>query len=163
MHEIDLHGLKPEQASRRLGQELHAARVRGLDRVRVITGRGWGNTRQEPILRKHIETWLGGPSGSALGFQRFELGKLLAHIRQLPTRYDIHMGTIFARLVLQFNEFTDGVDGKPQIAGMANKREPLHGIITIESLTARASFRLTHQIDGLIVANSCDLYACRFR
>ena len=64
---MDLHGLSPEGAERRLAQELHAARVRGLRELRVITGRGWGNLRQEPILRLRIEAWLAGPAGQRLG------------------------------------------------------------------------------------------------
>ena len=67
MHEIDLHGLSRDGALRRLGQELHAARVRGLKEVLVIAGRGWGNAAQEPVLRGHVERWLGGPEGRRLG------------------------------------------------------------------------------------------------
>ena len=65
--EIDLHGLRPEQALRRLAQELHAARVRGATRLLVITGRGWGNLEQKPILRGKVEVWLRGGEARALG------------------------------------------------------------------------------------------------
>ncbi|MEM7518615.1 MAG: Smr/MutS family protein, partial [Planctomycetota bacterium] len=54
----------PEAAFRRLGQELHAARVAGAKSVRIVTGRGWGNGQQEPILRRKVEAWLAGPEGS---------------------------------------------------------------------------------------------------
>ena len=66
--EIDLHGLRPEQALRRLEQELHAARVRGERTLRVITGRGWGNRAQKPVLRGHVERWLAneGPTFGVL-------------------------------------------------------------------------------------------------
>ena len=36
--EVDLHGLRPDAALRRIEQELHAARVRGAGRIRLITG-----------------------------------------------------------------------------------------------------------------------------
>ena len=60
---IDLHGLRPEDALRRLAQGIHACRVRRVDRLRIITGRGWGNLRQQPILRPRVEQWLAGPDG----------------------------------------------------------------------------------------------------
>ncbi len=72
MHELDLHGLPPDRALRRVIQELHASRVRGLRRLRLITGRGWGNARQEPVLRTRIEAWLRGPEAASFGVQRFE-------------------------------------------------------------------------------------------
>jgi DNA-nicking Smr family endonuclease len=72
MHEIDLHGLAPEAALRRLGQELHAARVRGLGQVLVITGRGLGNKKQKPVLRGYVEAWLDGPDGRRLGVGGYE-------------------------------------------------------------------------------------------
>ena len=56
--QVDLHGLRPEQALRRLQQELHSARLRGETQLLVICGRGWGNLEQKPILRGRLETWL---------------------------------------------------------------------------------------------------------
>jgi DNA-nicking Smr family endonuclease len=64
---VDLHGKPPEQALRALAQALHAARVRRADSLHVITGRGWGNLAQEPILRRRVEAWLKGPDGRRLG------------------------------------------------------------------------------------------------
>lgn len=32
--------------------------MRGESALRVITGRGWGNAEQKPVLRKKIEAWL---------------------------------------------------------------------------------------------------------
>lgn len=64
---VDLHGLPPDQALRRLAQALHAARVRGRPELLVITGAGWGNPTQQPVLRKRVEAWLRGPDGRALG------------------------------------------------------------------------------------------------
>lgn len=65
--EVDLHGMPPDQALRRLTQALHAARVQGAGRLRVITGRGWGNREQKPVLRSKIETWARSPEGARAG------------------------------------------------------------------------------------------------
>ena len=64
---VDLHGLTVDQALRRLGQALHAARVRRRKRLLVITGAGWGNADQKPVLRPRLEEWLRGTEGRALG------------------------------------------------------------------------------------------------
>jgi len=70
--EIDLHGKRPADALRHLARELHACRMRGYDEVLVITGRGWGNAQQKPVLRPQVETWLRGPDGRRLGVLAFE-------------------------------------------------------------------------------------------
>jgi len=64
---VDLHGLYPDQALRRLAQALHTARVRGDDELLVITGRGMGNERGEPVLRRRVEAWLRGAPGRERG------------------------------------------------------------------------------------------------
>ena len=83
--EVDLHGLRPEEALRRVRNELHACRVRRMDRLKIITGKGWGNLKQQPILRPKVERWLAGPDGRSLGVLRFEVadegGSLLVHLR----------------------------------------------------------------------------------
>lgn len=71
--EADLHGLRPEDALRRLAQALHTARVRGEPRLRVITGRGWGNRKQQPVLRQQVEQWLRGPEGQRSGARRWSV------------------------------------------------------------------------------------------
>lgn len=71
-HQVDLHGLRPEAALSRLGQGLHAARVRGADEALVITGRGWGNRDREPVLRARVEAWLRGPEGRRAGVRHVE-------------------------------------------------------------------------------------------
>ena len=73
MRPIDLHGHTPSSALRHLGQELHAARVRGESEALVITGRGVGNRAGKPVLRGHVERWLlgeGGKRHGVAGFQR---------------------------------------------------------------------------------------------
>lgn len=75
MNQVDLHGLSPEQALRRLSQELHSAKVQSLAQLQIITGRGWGNREQKPILRGKIESWLGGPNGKRYGVLSFRRSK----------------------------------------------------------------------------------------
>jgi DNA-nicking Smr family endonuclease len=81
---VDLHGLHPEQALRRLGQALHTARVRGDDELLVITGRGTGNETGRPVLRRRVEEWLRGPEGRGRGVGRVEVtakgGALRVHL-----------------------------------------------------------------------------------
>lgn len=83
--EIDLHGLPPVQALRRLAQELHVCRLRGIAELLVITGRGWGNLQQKPVLRPKVEEWLAGAEGRRLGVHSFEVnsrgGALLVKLR----------------------------------------------------------------------------------
>ena len=67
---VDLHGLRPDQALRRVAQELHALRVRGGTSLLVVTGRGWGNLAQKPVLLPKVEAWLVGPEGRRLGVKR---------------------------------------------------------------------------------------------
>ena len=69
--QLDLHGLSGAEAERALARELHAWRVRGVRRAVVVTGRGWGNRAQEPVLRTRIERWLAGPDGQRLGVRTF--------------------------------------------------------------------------------------------
>lgn len=65
--QVDLHGLRPDEALRRLSQALHAARVRGAETLTAVTGRGWGNREQKPVLRGKVEAWLSGPEGRRAG------------------------------------------------------------------------------------------------
>jgi DNA-nicking Smr family endonuclease len=51
----------------------------------VITGRGFGNRAQLPILRTRVEGWLRGAEGARAGVLAFELhskgGALLVRVR----------------------------------------------------------------------------------
>ncbi len=67
-----MHGLSPAQALSRLQQGLHEARVLGAGDLLVITGLGWGNPGQEPILRSRVEAWLKGPEGRRAGVRSFQ-------------------------------------------------------------------------------------------
>lgn len=65
--EVDLHGLRPSDALRRLSSALVAARLRRSTELVVVTGKGLGNLRQQPILRDKVEAWLAGPEGARHG------------------------------------------------------------------------------------------------
>ena len=84
-HEVDLHGLRPDAALRRVAQEIHAARVRRMSTLKIITGRGWGNLLQQPVLRPKVEQWLQGPEGRRAGVVGFEVadegGSLVVELR----------------------------------------------------------------------------------
>ena len=67
LESVDLHGLRADQALRRVSQALHTARVRRLSRLVIITGAGWGNPDWKPVLRPLVEAWLRGPEGRAAG------------------------------------------------------------------------------------------------
>ena len=69
---IDLHRMPAAEATRALARELHAARVRGLATVVAITGRGFGNRLQEPVLRTKVEVWLAGDEAKRLGVRGFK-------------------------------------------------------------------------------------------
>jgi DNA-nicking Smr family endonuclease len=64
--ELDLHGLTGQRALRRLTQELHAWRLRGVPRALVITGHG-AQRDSEPVLAPLVEGWLATPDARALG------------------------------------------------------------------------------------------------
>ena len=56
---------------RRLAQELHAARVRGVRRTLVITGRGFGSHDGAGVLTPEVAGWLAGPEAKRLGVRSF--------------------------------------------------------------------------------------------
>ena len=92
LEEINLHGLRPDDALRRVAQGIHGCRVRRMDRLKIITGRGWGNRLQQPVLRPKVEQWLAGPEGQRLGVLRFEVadegGSLVVELRNDGHRRD---------------------------------------------------------------------------
>lgn len=56
--EIDLHGLRTDEAREALGQFLRAARRAGLRCVRVVHGKGLGSPGGVPVLKGKVHSWL---------------------------------------------------------------------------------------------------------
>lgn len=72
MQRLDLHGSTVDAAKRRLEQELHACRIRGVVKLTVVVGRGWGSPGQRPVLGPALEAWLRGPEARARGVRAFK-------------------------------------------------------------------------------------------
>ncbi|WP_374625106.1 Smr/MutS family protein [Pandoraea sp.] len=56
--QIDLHGLRRDEAREALSAFLHDAVKRGLRCVRVIHGKGLGSVNREPVLKDKVRGWL---------------------------------------------------------------------------------------------------------
>ena len=56
--ELDLHGLRRDEARDTLGAFLNRAALRNYRCVRVIHGRGFGSRGQEPVLKSMVHSWL---------------------------------------------------------------------------------------------------------
>ncbi|MET3131485.1 DNA-nicking Smr family endonuclease [Oxalobacteraceae bacterium GrIS 1.11] len=56
--ELDLHGLRRDNARDSLGEFLRQATRRKLRCVRVIHGKGLGSKSQEPVLKSMVHSWL---------------------------------------------------------------------------------------------------------
>ena len=56
--QLDLHGLRRDEAREQLNRFLFDAKRAGLRCVRVIHGKGNGSPGREPILKRKVQTWL---------------------------------------------------------------------------------------------------------
>ena len=56
--ELDLHGLRRDEARERLAEFLRDAARRGLRCVRVVHGKGNGSPGREPVLKAKVRSWL---------------------------------------------------------------------------------------------------------
>ena len=56
--QIDLHGLRRDQAREALGGFIHDSAKRGLRCVRVVHGKGNGSPGREPVLKGRVRRWL---------------------------------------------------------------------------------------------------------
>ncbi len=56
--EIDLHGLRRDQARERLDAFLRDAERDGLRCVRIVHGKGLGSPGREPVLKAKVKSWL---------------------------------------------------------------------------------------------------------
>lgn len=56
--QLDLHGLRRDEARDKLGEFLRQARKYGHRCVRVIHGKGHGSIGKEPVLKQKVRIWL---------------------------------------------------------------------------------------------------------
>ena len=56
--QVDLHGLRSDDAREHLAAFLRDARKRGLRCVRVVHGKGNGSPGKEPVLKAKVKRWL---------------------------------------------------------------------------------------------------------
>jgi DNA-nicking Smr family endonuclease len=56
--QLDLHGMRTDEAREALAEFLRNATRRGLRCVRVIHGKGLGSINREPVLKKKVRNWL---------------------------------------------------------------------------------------------------------
>ncbi|WP_034292120.1 Smr/MutS family protein [Herbaspirillum sp. RV1423] len=57
-NQLDLHGLRRDEAREALGEFLRQARHRGQRCVRIIHGKGLGSINKEPVLKQKVRNWL---------------------------------------------------------------------------------------------------------
>ena len=57
--EIDLHGLRREEARDQLAAFVRGAAQRGQRCLRVVHGKGHGSPGREPVLKSKVQRWLG--------------------------------------------------------------------------------------------------------
>lgn len=56
--QLDLHGLRTDEARDALGEFLRLAGRRGIRCVRIIHGKGLGSINKEPVLKNKVRNWL---------------------------------------------------------------------------------------------------------
>ncbi len=56
--QLDLHGLRVDEAREALGQFLRNAGKRGFRCVRIIHGKGLGSMNRKPVLKSKVRNWL---------------------------------------------------------------------------------------------------------
>jgi len=56
--ELDLHGMRTEQAREALGQFIRSAHKHGVRCVRVVHGKGLGSPGRQPVLKTKTQRWL---------------------------------------------------------------------------------------------------------
>jgi DNA-nicking Smr family endonuclease len=56
--EIDLHGLRSDEARQELAEFIRSAKTRGLRCVRVVHGKGLGSPGKTPVLKLKVQRWL---------------------------------------------------------------------------------------------------------
>jgi len=56
--QIDLHGLRSDEARNAMGQFIRDAKRMGWRCVRVVHGKGLGSPGKEPVLKSKVQRWL---------------------------------------------------------------------------------------------------------
>ncbi len=56
--QLDLHGLRRDEAREALGEFIRLAHRTGLRCVRVVHGKGLGSPGKEPVLKGRVQSWL---------------------------------------------------------------------------------------------------------
>lgn len=56
--QIDLHGLRRDEAREAVGAFIRSADTRGLRCLRIVHGKGHGSPGREPILKAKVQRWL---------------------------------------------------------------------------------------------------------
>lgn len=56
--ELDLHGLRSEEARTLIAQFLNRAQQQQIRCVRIIHGKGYGSQTREPVLKNKVNSWL---------------------------------------------------------------------------------------------------------
>lgn len=57
-HQLDLHGLRVDQAREALGRFIRESQHAGLRCVRVVHGKGLGSPGRTPVLKSRVHRWL---------------------------------------------------------------------------------------------------------
>ena len=65
--QLDLHGLRRDEARAAVGAFIRGADQRGLRCLRVIHGKGHGSPGRQPVLKAKVQRWL-GQHGDVLAF-----------------------------------------------------------------------------------------------
>jgi DNA-nicking Smr family endonuclease len=56
--ELDLHGLRTDEAREKLSQFMRDAQLKGLRCVRIVHGKGLGSPGKQPVLKDKVKRWL---------------------------------------------------------------------------------------------------------
>ncbi len=56
--ELDLHGMRTDEAREALGEFLRTAGKRGWRCVRIVHGKGLGSVNRKPVLKNKVRNWL---------------------------------------------------------------------------------------------------------
>jgi DNA-nicking Smr family endonuclease len=56
--QLDLHGMRTDEAREALGEFLREAGKRGLRCVRIVHGKGLGSINKKPVLKNKVRNWL---------------------------------------------------------------------------------------------------------